>query len=256
MNRFVMLLIASLVLVAGVSVSEAWEYTVRPGDTLSKIAQSQLGSTRRWKEIAELNNIRPPYAIRPGQALTMPESGLGIGPDGGVELQLLPRDPGTGIDFPPTGEQAGPQSGKFELPGSFWIWIVLGLLVLWATTALFLRRGCWFSLVEATFMRCVFLALAQAGLLMLFVVVLGFMGSMVENQEMAPIVWHVAMWFLVLIDLVISAVVTKRVLGCKWRSVITVGVMAHFVANLLAVCVMSILMLIMEPEALRSFFGL
>lgn len=47
-------------------------YTVKAGDTLSKIAAAKLGSWKRWKEIAKLNNIRDPRKLRVGQVLRLP----------------------------------------------------------------------------------------------------------------------------------------------------------------------------------------
>jgi nucleoid-associated protein YgaU len=48
-------------------------YTVQSGDTLSGIAQQQLGDASRWPEIFLLNrSIRHPDRISPGQVLTLP----------------------------------------------------------------------------------------------------------------------------------------------------------------------------------------
>ena len=49
-------------------------YTVKPGDTLSGIAQDQLGDADRWPEIFVLNraSIRNPDLIFPGQVLILP----------------------------------------------------------------------------------------------------------------------------------------------------------------------------------------
>jgi LysM repeat protein len=47
-------------------------YKVKAGDTLSEIAARELGSAKRWREIAKLNNIRDPRNIRKGQELRMP----------------------------------------------------------------------------------------------------------------------------------------------------------------------------------------
>jgi nucleoid-associated protein YgaU len=55
-------------------------YTVRKGDTLSAIAQKELGAASRWPEIARLNGIIDADLIYPGQELTMPgaaSSGIG-----------------------------------------------------------------------------------------------------------------------------------------------------------------------------------
>ena len=49
-------------------------YTVQPGDTLSGIAQQNLGDANRWPEIFVLNRgiIRDPDRISPGQVLVLP----------------------------------------------------------------------------------------------------------------------------------------------------------------------------------------
>ena len=49
-------------------------YTVKPGDTLSKIAKELLGDTRAYKEIFEANRdqLSDPDKIKPGQVLKIP----------------------------------------------------------------------------------------------------------------------------------------------------------------------------------------
>lgn len=47
-------------------------YTVKSGDTLSRIAQSQLGKASRWPEVARLNQLRDPNRIKVGQRLRLP----------------------------------------------------------------------------------------------------------------------------------------------------------------------------------------
>jgi hypothetical protein len=48
------------------------QYTVKAGDTLPGIARRKLGDAGRWPEIARLNNIRDPRAIRAGAVLKIP----------------------------------------------------------------------------------------------------------------------------------------------------------------------------------------
>lgn len=50
-------------------------YMVRKGDTLSEISQRELGSSRRWREIYELNRdrMRSPETLRDGTELRLPE---------------------------------------------------------------------------------------------------------------------------------------------------------------------------------------
>jgi len=52
--------------------SEGGEYTVQSGDTLSSIAEAELGSQDRWQEIARANDIENPDHIFAGQKLTIP----------------------------------------------------------------------------------------------------------------------------------------------------------------------------------------
>jgi nucleoid-associated protein YgaU len=56
---------------------EGNQYTVKPGDTLSRIARRTLGSSAKWKEIAELNNLNEPYTLHVGQRLTLPSTAQG-----------------------------------------------------------------------------------------------------------------------------------------------------------------------------------
>jgi hypothetical protein len=46
--------------------------TVRPSDTLMSIASEHLGDQTRWPEIAELNGLRDPRLLIPGQEITLP----------------------------------------------------------------------------------------------------------------------------------------------------------------------------------------
>ena len=51
-------------------------YTIKGGDTLSDIAQEQLGDAGRWKEIYELNKDvigDNPDMIHPGKKLKLPD---------------------------------------------------------------------------------------------------------------------------------------------------------------------------------------
>jgi nucleoid-associated protein YgaU len=52
-------------------------YTVKPGDTLSKIAKEQLGDATAYMKIFEVNKsiLIDPDKIKPGQVLTIPRAG-------------------------------------------------------------------------------------------------------------------------------------------------------------------------------------
>jgi LysM repeat protein len=53
---------------AGAGAAFATDYTVKPGDTLSEIAQANGAD---WRELAEINNLKDPDLILIGQTLTL-----------------------------------------------------------------------------------------------------------------------------------------------------------------------------------------
>ena len=56
------------------SVDKYTTYTVKKGDTLSKIAKALLGKASRYPEIAKLNNLSNPNKISIGQVLKIPNT--------------------------------------------------------------------------------------------------------------------------------------------------------------------------------------
>jgi hypothetical protein len=48
-------------------------HTVKSGETLSRIAADLLGDAKRWREIADLNNIRNPRNLKVGAVLRIPK---------------------------------------------------------------------------------------------------------------------------------------------------------------------------------------
>jgi len=53
---------------------ETKEYVIKKGDTLSKIAQDQLGKAHRWRYLYELNKdvIKDPNKLKPGKKIIIP----------------------------------------------------------------------------------------------------------------------------------------------------------------------------------------
>ena len=52
-------------------------YTVRPGDSLSKIAKALLGDAKKWRVLYEVNKDvvgSNPDLIKPGQVLKIPKT--------------------------------------------------------------------------------------------------------------------------------------------------------------------------------------
>jgi nucleoid-associated protein YgaU len=66
--------IADIKVVPGAAAAAARTYTVKAGDTLSKIAKDQLGSANSYMAIFEANRdqLSDPDKIKPGQVLKIP----------------------------------------------------------------------------------------------------------------------------------------------------------------------------------------
>jgi nucleoid-associated protein YgaU len=58
----------------GESSQQGRSYTVKPGDSLSKIAQQVYGNMNDWRKIYDANRdiIQNPDLIHPGQTLRLP----------------------------------------------------------------------------------------------------------------------------------------------------------------------------------------
>lgn len=67
-------IVADITVAPGPQTSAAKTYTVKGGDTLSKIAKDQLGSAADYMKIFELNKdqLTDPDKIKPGQVLRLP----------------------------------------------------------------------------------------------------------------------------------------------------------------------------------------
>lgn len=51
----------------------ASSYKVEKGDTLAKISKKVFGTTKKWKKIADANNIKNPKALKVGMTLNIPQ---------------------------------------------------------------------------------------------------------------------------------------------------------------------------------------
>ena len=75
MRKWTVSAMAALMAASMSATAFAADYTVKPGDSLWKIAQRQLGSGTRWGEIYETNRntIKDPNMIYVGQTLAIPD---------------------------------------------------------------------------------------------------------------------------------------------------------------------------------------
>lgn len=129
------------------------------------------------------------------------------------------------------------QSASQLLPDSKAKSIVLALAalgVLYVIFTLSLQLACWFALVETTFQRCALLTLAlgiptiAAWVLTiaLFMNVRTHADIRAGNLIFLPLIWGGSM--------LACGYWTRRMLECRWRSVVTILVMFNFSAQLIA----------------------
>lgn len=87
----------------------AQDYTVKPGDSLWKIAQRELGSGLRWKELYEANKdvVKDPSRIYAGQVLRIGEGGQPQQPE-------QPAVSAVSYTYEFSG-MAGPETARFDL---------------------------------------------------------------------------------------------------------------------------------------------
>ncbi len=226
--------------------SFARTYTVKSGDTLQRIAQRELGSANRWPEIARLNNLPPPHTIRLGQQLTLPDQQAGMIPLAPPTPTNAPAPPSPAVppgnavplDSSPTISTPIPLNEDAIKISEYLNWqLPLALLLGTFFHALNLRISCWFSQVEATYLRCLKLAIylevlgticfIGAMLLLVLGIALGVagkfepwtLGALVAILPLALLAWFI-----------LSLFVIKNTLDCKWRSVVTLLIMSWFVS--------------------------
>lgn len=85
------------------------KYTVKSGDTLSKISQAMYGDTKYYNLIAAENNISNPNLIYPGQVLTIPGTEK-YGPLMPGEAPMVPPTSGSSGSYVPVSLPVSPDS--------------------------------------------------------------------------------------------------------------------------------------------------
>lgn len=96
-------------------------YTVKMGDSLSKIARDVLNNINLWPQIAALNDIRAPWRIFPDQVLQLPDI---------TDEQLYKGEAGRGTRLPTPATTTTPPAvnGAGIMPRINWTLVSLAII--------------------------------------------------------------------------------------------------------------------------------
>ncbi len=118
--------------------------------------------------------------------------------------------------------------------------VACALVVCWVLLAFSLQLACWFSLVETSFKQCGLLALITTIPILVATAVSVFLFS---SQSPNAAIGFLGIWA---ISILICVFWAKRILECKWRSVVTILVMfkLSFSLILLSTCTLTLFILV------------
>jgi hypothetical protein len=174
--------------------------------------------------------------------------------------------PPAAADPYPTRTQEAPQEERDRtdegllgriLPTGDTIWnylvtaalITVIAVIWWIFFSMSLKGACWFSLVEASLFRCGVLSIAITGLgLICFGTAAHFQGIGANMWAPSPS-GGLSLLAAAGIYLGIAITLTKLLLKCKWRSVVTVWIMSTFVAAAIVCCTYAGIVAALPAEA-------
>ncbi|MCD4780929.1 MAG: LysM peptidoglycan-binding domain-containing protein [Candidatus Omnitrophica bacterium] len=177
----------------------AADYIVNPGDTLIKISEQHLGDNGRWREIAEQNQLKPPYAIHAGQKLVLPSENSNnffANPIKISDTKLISRI------------------------------LLIYCLVSIIFSTFSLKITCWFFCIKCTLKQC--LGISLIFLLMTSPALLSYPFFETHLQILS-----VLLFVFGLAATILSVAIIKKILKCKWRQAMGLYLVAGFVSHIL-----------------------
>lgn len=191
------------------------DYTVKKGDTLSNIAEKQLGDKTKWKEIAKLNNLKSPYRIKLNQILELPSIN---------SITTITQSETSKKEVKNDDDEDDSDDNIFPIkPLIIWGIFIFILQVLFL--ALSIRVGCWFSLIETTAWSCIKLAFFIAMMTIATIATTVFLIKLHVDTQL-PTLGFFSTGFVLTVGYCIFIIITaKKILKCLWRSLITLLIM-------------------------------
>ena len=211
------LIIAMMLWFAGGANASA-KYVVKPGDTLIKISKTQFGSGDKWKAIAELNNIKPPYHIHAGQTLLLPP--------GSVQESEPVED----------GDDCISQITEIEAdehlsPLSFIIAVVFGFV---PSIVSFKFTG-WLFGVKTTLARCTAISF------ILYILMAVCCYTIVYQNNSKYFSYY--LWSCIISLPILSVIACQKIFPCKWRQAIGIFLVSGLVIDLVILAISAVIIL-------------
>lgn len=228
------------------------DYTVKFGDSLSKIAQNELGDGDRWKEIAELNGLKRPYKLEVGQTLKMPEGAVEESNEGTFFEEE--EEDGTEFDFDKVLDKAVSIALLLLVPGAPLVLMIIYVLALTFLWALSMRLNCNVMILpeKASLGQCLLLAFLH-----FFLIFCYFTGNFllvrVFNGNFALYIPSVVILVLVIIILILYS--TKKVINIGWFWSFLFLIFSYTITQLLYLLIVVLIFLaVVSLYAVASIF--
>lgn len=227
------------------------DYTVKFADSLSRIAEEELGDGGRWKEIAELNGLKRPYKLEVGQTLKMPEDARTEAPVDSVGDEEA--EDGVEFDFEKILNKVGSVFLLMLVPGAPLVMVIIYVLVLTGLWAVSMRLNCNVMILpeKASFGKCFMLSGIH-----FFLVFCYYIGQfLIVRLFFGQVLGVILIVTLVIVLLALTLYATKKTIDIGWFWAFLFLIFSQTIAGLLYVTLLLlVLAAVVSLYAVASIF--
>ena len=193
-------------------------YTVKSGDSLTKIAERELGDIDRWREIAGINGIKPPYTLTVGQTLQLPDAERHISYDDDPEAADYSdwsetEDPRQSLNLSDWIKENMPPGGWLLGTGAILLIVyVFSTIILWAVS---MRLNCNIMIMPEVvpFNKCLRLSVIHTIIWIAYMFGVALLNKPIAQHPVTGVAL-IVVYVIFLVWLVL--LITKRTAGIGW----------------------------------------